>query len=59
MTWKTLAWFVMLVPPFMGIGVYTLLLPMVGELLALIAGVCASLLLLLVFLNNLGMPFRD
>jgi len=56
MTFKTLAWFVLLVPAFLGVGVYTFLLPMVGEWLSVIAGFCAGLLLVCVVANNLGKP---
>jgi len=56
MTFKTLAWFVVLVPAFFSVGVYTFLLPMVGEWLSLIAGLCAGLLLVCVVANSLGKP---
>lgn len=58
MTWNILAWLVLLIPAFMGVGVYTFLLPMVGELMALIGGACAGFLLVYVVINNLGKPIR-
>lgn len=58
MSYKTLAWLIVILPGFIAVGVYTFLSPMVDWLLASIGGVCVAVLLLMLFFRSLGLPIK-